>query len=293
MARRFDGVGASRRPAAPRGSRAGAASSTSAAASAIGSRSSRSTAWRTCSGTTAPGSIAPACSSLHASSRVPTSMSRSTLKRSFDLALCLEVAQILGAGACEALVEALCRSRDVVVFSAADPGTGRHPPRERAVAQLLGRAVRGRGLRLLRTPFASHSGSRPTSSGGSRRTWSATRRRVRWSACPDWPAPVADRTIAARAPWLSGAVLRGTSQRPRGEAAADDAALAPEPNSYLRSLFDSMSNHIAKSVNWLPEISSSATRTIVGVVISFPIRRRTTSTTPSRRPTNVIRIPSA
>ena len=35
-----------------------------------------------------------------------------------------------------------------------------------------------------------------------------------------------------------------------------------------------MSNHIAKSVNWLPEISSSATRTIVGVVISLPFRRR-------------------
>ena len=32
-----------------------------------------------------------------------------------------------------------------------------------------------------------------------------------------------------------------------------------------RSLFDSMSNHIAKSVNWLPAISSSATSTIVAV----------------------------
>ena len=39
---------------------------------------------------------------------------------------------------------------------------------------------------------------------------------------------------------------------------------------YFRSLFASMSNHIAKSVNWLPEIRSSATRTIVGVVIALP-----------------------
>ena len=45
-----------------------------------------------------------------------------------------------------------------------------------------------------------------------------------------------------------------------------------------------MSNHIAKSVNWLPEISSSATSTIVGVVISFPFSRRITSIAPSRRP---------
>ena len=60
-----------------------------------------------------------------------------------------------------------------------------------------------------------------------------------------------------------------------------------------RSLFDSMSNHIAKSVNWLPEIRSSATRTIVGVVISFPARRRMASIAPSSRPASVIRIPSA
>jgi len=44
---------------------------------------------------------------------------------------------------------------------------------------------------------------------------------------------------------------------------------------------DSMSNHISKSVNWLPEIRSSATSTIVGVVISFPISRSTTSTAPT------------
>ena len=60
-----------------------------------------------------------------------------------------------------------------------------------------------------------------------------------------------------------------------------------------RSLFDSMSNHIAKSVNWLPEIRSRATRTIVGVVISFPCSRRITSIAPRRRPANVITSPSA
>ena len=41
------------------------------------------------------------------------------------------------------------------------------------------------------------------------------------------------------------------------------------------------SNDIANRVNWLPEISSSATRTIVGVVISLPCSRRTTSATPA------------
>ena len=39
---------------------------------------------------------------------------------------------------------------------------------------------------------------------------------------------------------------------------------------YLRSLFDSMSNHMAKSVNWEPKISSSATRTPVAAVIEWP-----------------------
>ncbi len=62
---------------------------------------------------------------------------------------------------------------------------------------------------------------------------------------------------------------------------------------YLRSLFASMSNHIAKRVNWLPEIRSSATRTIVGVVIAFPASRSTTSTVPRTKPTDVIRRPSA
>ena len=36
---------------------------------------------------------------------------------------------------------------------------------------------------------------------------------------------------------------------------------------YFRSLFDSMSNHMANSVNWSPEITSSATRTTVAMGI--------------------------
>ena len=45
-----------------------------------------------------------------------------------------------------------------------------------------------------------------------------------------------------------------------------------------------MSNHIAKSVNCEPEMRSSATRTIVGVVIALPFRRRIASIAPSSRP---------
>ena len=37
--------------------------------------------------------------------------------------------------------------------------------------------------------------------------------------------------------------------------------------SYRRSLLLSMSNHIAKSVNWSPEMTSSATRTTVAIGI--------------------------
>ena len=59
------------------------------------------------------------------------------------------------------------------------------------------------------------------------------------------------------------------------------------------SLFASWSNHIANSVNCVPETSRSATRTMVGVVMSFPqpIRRIVTSR-PSRKPTRVISAPS-
>ena len=46
------------------------------------------------------------------------------VKRRFDIALCLEVAQILVAGRAESLVETLVALSDVVVFSAAVPGQG-------------------------------------------------------------------------------------------------------------------------------------------------------------------------
>ena len=51
-----------------------------------------------------------------------------------------------------------------------------------------------------------------------------------------------------------------------------------------RSLFASMSNHIAKSVSCSPAMSSTATSTIVGGVISLPAMRRTTSSRPSTKP---------
>ena len=59
------------------------------------------------------------------------------------------------------------------------------------------------------------------------------------------------------------------------------------------SLFASWSNHMANSVNCVPETRSSATRTIVAVVISLPQKIREAATTrPRRKPTTVIRIPS-
>ena len=60
------------------------------------------------------------------------------------------------------------------------------------------------------------------------------------------------------------------------------------------SLFASWSNHMANSVNCVPETRSSATSTTVAVVISFPKKiRETATTTPSTRPTRVISVPSA
>jgi hypothetical protein len=58
-----------------------------------------------------------------------------------------------------------------------------------------------------------------------------------------------------------------------------------------RSLFASMSNHMANSVICSPAISSTATRTIVGVVISLPAIRSTTSRIPSASPATVISTP--
>jgi hypothetical protein len=70
------------------------------------------------------------------------------------------------------------------------------------------------------------------------------------------------------------------------------AALDGGQESYFRSLFDSMSNHMAKSVSCMPEMSSSATRTTVATGISLPAKRRIVSTTPSTKPTKSIRKPS-
>jgi hypothetical protein len=50
----------------------------------------------------------------------------------------------------------------------------------------------------------------------------------------------------------------------RRELVRERATLLPR---YLRSLLDSMSNHIAKRVNWRPEITSNATRTTVAMGI--------------------------
>ncbi len=68
---------------------------------------------------------------------------------------------------------------------------------------------------------------------------------------------------------------------------------SPNPRTQRKSLFASMSNHIANSVICRPAMKSTATKTIVGVVISFPARRRTTSIAPSRKPTSVISTPNA
>ena len=52
-----------------------------------------------------------------------------------------------------------------------------------------------------------------------------------------------------------------------------------------RSLFDSMSNHMAKSRSWSPEMTSRATRTMVAAGMSFPAMRSAVSTTPRTTPT--------
>src|SRR5207247_11128383 len=64
--------------------------------------------------------------------------------------------------------------------------------------------------------------------------------------------------------------------------------LRPRPP---RSLFDSMSNHIAKSVNCEPKIRSSATSTTVPAETALPSIRSTTSKIPRARPSRVITKP--
>ena len=68
---------------------------------------------------------------------------------------------------------------------------------------------------------------------------------------------VAERPVRER-PALREQRAHDEEQRAAG-GDAERVARAPQ----RRSLFYSMSNHIAKSVNWMPEISSSATSTIV------------------------------
>jgi hypothetical protein len=51
-----------------------------------------------------------------------------------------------------------------------------------------------------------------------------------------------------------------------------------------RSLFDSMSNHMAKSRSWSPEMTKSATRTMVANGIEFPAIRSPVSISPRMSP---------
>ena len=60
-----------------------------------------------------------------------------------------------------------------------------------------------------------------------------------------------------------------------------------------RSLFDSMSNHIANSVSCDPEMIRSATSTTVPTLTWLPAMRKPSSTKPSTRPTSVARSPNA
>lgn len=79
---------------------------------------------------------------------------------------------------------------------------------------------------------------------------------------------------------------------PRGYHAGIAAVAIPLHERPQRSsLFASMSNHIAKSVSWMPAMKSTATRTIVAAGIGFPMIRNTTSIAPSMNPTVVMSTP--
>src|SRR5206468_5183503 len=75
--------------------------------------------------------------------------------------------------------------------------------------------------------------------------------------------------------------------------AEHDREVAHGLPAHRRSLFDSMSNHIAKSVNCEPEIRSSATRTTVPTLTSLPAMRYAISMIPRTRPVKVARKPNA
>jgi hypothetical protein len=91
--------------------------------------------------------------------------------------------------------------------------------------------------------------------------------------------------------------LLGEHERPVAPPAARSKRASDEffagPRHQRRSLFDSMSNHIANRVNCDPKISSSATSTTVATDTALPMIRSTTSAIPSPSPMNVIRNPSA
>ncbi len=130
----------------------------------------------------------------------------------------------------------------------------------------------------------------------------------------DWfefPSPVSLRSTAR--PGVMGAVYRiaRPTQCPRSvllshhreprtlrvahglHGATRKAAIPLPERPQRRSLFDSMSNHIANSVNCDPEMRSRATRTIVAAGMSLPRMRSTVSRMPRTTPTVVIRNPKA
>ncbi len=78
----------------------------------------------------------------------------------------------------------------------------------------------------------------------------------------------------------------------RGRSAPSDSQRPEQSRPHRRSLFASMSNHIANSVSCSPAISSTATSTIVAGVISFPASRSTTSSAPSTSPATLISTPN-
>ncbi len=92
----------------------------------------------------------------------------------------------------------------------------------------------------------------------------------------------------------SSPAARATAWTSWSRSSRTSAEDSPRPERPQRnSLFASMSNHMANSVICKPAMKSTATRTIVGVVISFPPSRRTTSISPSRKPATVISRPNA
>ena len=89
----------------------------------------------------------------------------------------------------------------------------------------------------------------------------------------------------------SGVLIAVATRKPRQRQHRNRDDAVPPGGPQRRSLFASMSNHMAKSVICRPAISSTATSTIVGVVISFPAIRRTASMTPRMKPADVMSTP--